>query len=203
MWTLNCGCNDPTHHYIEFHIRGSVENLFSPSIQLPEKDSRIDELKDKIICEYINIIDKLECGIQEDLRNLMEEISLLEINEESFGITYSNTAILQTLNEEDEMIYTTFYGNSNSPEVPELNQLSQTSTLEFEDDIKDIYYFILTPYKLIEANTPFESLLDEDNPNRFIQLEDLNINNKLYHVWRFSLNSGLAFNQYVKVELEK
>lgn len=203
MWTLNCGCNDPTHHYIEFHIRGSVENLFSPSIQLPEKDSRIDELKDKIICEYINIIDKLECGIQEDLRNLMEEISLLEINEESFGITYSNTAILQTLNEEDEMIYTTFYGNSNSPEVPELNQLSQTSTLEFEDDIKDIYYFILTPYKLIEANTPFESLLDEDNPSRFIQLEDLNINNKLYHVWRFSLNSGLAFNQYVKVELEK
>lgn len=203
MWTLNCGCNDPTHHYIEFHIRGSVENLFSPSIQLPEKDSRIDELKDKIICEYINIIDKLECGIQEDLRNLMEEISLLEINEESFGITYSNTAILQTLNEEDEMIYTTFYGNSNSPEVPELNQLSQTSTLEFEDYIKDIYYFILTPYKLVEANTPFESLLDEDNPNRFIQLEDLNINNKLYHVWRFSLNSGLAFNQYVKVELEK
>lgn len=203
MWTLNCGCNDPTHHYIEFHIRGSVENPFSPSIQLPKKDSHIDELKDKIICEYINIIDKLECGIQEDLRNLMEEISLLEINEEFFGITYSNTAILQTLNEEDEMIYTTFYGNSNSPEVPELSQLSQISTLEFEDYIEDIYYFILTPYKLIEANTPFESLLDEDNPSRFIQLEDLNINNKLYHVWRFSLNSGLAFNQYVKVELEK
>lgn len=203
MWTLNCGCNDPTHHYIEFHIRGSVENPFSPSIQLTKKDSHIDELKDKIICEYINIIDKLECGIQEDLRNLMEEISLLEINEESFGITYSNTAILQTLNEEDETMYTTFYGNSNSSEIPELSQLSQISTLEFEDDIKDIYYFILTPYKLVEANTPFESLLDEDNPSRFIQLEDLNINNKLYHVWRFSLNSGLAFNQYVKVELEK
>lgn len=203
MWTLNCGCNDPTHHYIEFHIHGHIDKTSSPSIQLPKEDSHIDELKDKIICEYINIIDKLECGIQEDLRNLMEEISLLEINEESFGITYSNTAILQTLNEEDEMIYTTFYGNSNSPEVPELSQLSQTSTLEFEDYIEDIYYFILTPYKLVEANTPFESLLDEDNPSRFIQIQDLNISNKLYHVWRFSLNSGLAFNQYVKIELEK
>lgn len=203
MWTLNCGCNDPTHHYIEFHIRGHIDKTSSPSIQLPREDSHIDELKDKIICEYLNIIDKLECGIQEDLRTLLEEISVLEINEESFGITYSNNAVLQTSNEIDDMIYTTFYGNSNSPEIPELSQLSQTSTLEFEDDIKDVYYFILTPYKLAEANTPFETLLDETNPSRFIQIQDLNINNKLYHVWRFSLNSGLAFNQYVNVILEQ
>ena len=203
MWTLNCGCNDPTNHYIEFHICGSIEKTSSSSIQLPRGDSHIDELKDKIICEYFNIIDKLECGIQEDLRTLLEEISLLEINEEeSFGITYSYNAVLQTSNEID-MIYTTFYGNSNSPEIPELSQLSQTSTLEFEDDIKDIYYFILTPYRLTEANTPFETLLDETNPSRFIQIQDLNISNKTYHVWRFSLSSGLVFNQYVNVILEQ
>ena len=176
MWTLNCGCNNPTHHYIEFYIRGHIDKTSSPSIQLPREDSHIDELKDKIICEYLNIIDKLECGIQEDLRTLLEEISLLEINEESFGITYSNTAILQSI--EDDMIYTTFYGNFNSPEIPDLNKLSQVSELKFEDNIKDIYYFILTPYTLSEVETPFESLLDETNPSRFIQLDDLNISKK-------------------------
>lgn len=201
MWTLNCGCNDPTHHYIEFHIRGHIDKTSSPSIQLPREDSHIDELKDKIICEYLNIIDKLECGIQEDLRTLLEEISVLEINEDSFGITYSNTAILQSI--EDDMIYTTFYGNSNSSEIPDLNKLSQVSELKFEDNIKDIYYFILTPYTLSEVETPFESLLDETNPSRFIQLDDLNISKKIYHVWRFNLNSGLVFDQYIKVKLEK
>lgn len=203
MWTLNCGCNDPTNHYIEFHICGSIEKTSSSSIQLPRENSHIDELKDKIICEYFNIIDKLECGIQEDLRTLLEEISLLEINEEeSFGITYSYNVALQTSNEID-MIYTTFYGNSNSSEIPELSQLSQTSTLEFEDDIKDIYYFILTPYRLVEANTPFESLLDETNPSRFIKISNTKIRGLDYEVWRFSLNSGLVFDQSIEVTLKK
>lgn len=203
MWTLNCGCNDPTHHYIEFHIRGHIDKTSSPSIQLPREDSRIDELKDKIICEYLNIIDKLECGIQEDLRTLLEEISVLEINEESFGIIYSNNAILQTSNEIDDMTYITFYGNSNSPEIPELSQLSQTSELEFEDDIKDVYYFIITPYRLVEANTPFESLLDETNPSRFIKISNTKIRGLDYEVWRFSLNSGLVFDQSIEVTLKK
>jgi hypothetical protein len=50
--------------------------------------NNIDELKNKIICEYLGIIDKLECGIQLDLEFLLEEISLVDIleNGEESGI---------------------------------------------------------------------------------------------------------------------
>ena len=43
--------------------------------------NNIDKLKNKIICEYLGIIDKLECGIQLDLEFLLEEISLVDIIE--------------------------------------------------------------------------------------------------------------------------
>jgi hypothetical protein len=50
--------------------------------------NNINELKNKIICEYLGIIDKLECGIQLDLEFLLEEISLVDIleNGEESGI---------------------------------------------------------------------------------------------------------------------
>ena len=76
-----CGCN-PIQEPFEFPIRdidfgsngAKIQELF-PII------NNIDEFKDKIICEYIGIIDKLECGIQLDLEFLLEEISLVDILE--------------------------------------------------------------------------------------------------------------------------
>jgi len=61
--------------------KGYLQELF-PII------NNIDELKNKIICEYLGIIDKLECGIQLDLEFLLEEISLVDIleNGEESGI---------------------------------------------------------------------------------------------------------------------
>jgi len=44
-------------------------------------EHNICELKEKIIYEYLDIINKLECGIQEDLEFLLEEISLVDIME--------------------------------------------------------------------------------------------------------------------------
>ncbi len=83
-----CGCN-PIQEPFEFPIlrnqmdsyKGYLQELF-PII------NNIDELKNKIICEYLGIIDKLECGIQLDLEFLLEEISLVDIleNGEESGI---------------------------------------------------------------------------------------------------------------------
>jgi hypothetical protein len=43
--------------------------------------NNLQELKNKIICEFLGIIDNLECGIRPDLEFLLEEISLVEIEE--------------------------------------------------------------------------------------------------------------------------
>lgn len=76
-----CGCN-PIQEPFEFPIIGNSKGFFEDKFQeLFPIVNNIDELKDKIICEYIGIIDKLECGIQLDLEFLLEEISLVDILE--------------------------------------------------------------------------------------------------------------------------
>lgn len=68
-----CGCN-PTPEPFEFPIQNST------SLNIPFEDDEIDlegmcELKQKIICDFQNILKQLECGIQPDLEFLLEEIS--------------------------------------------------------------------------------------------------------------------------------
>jgi hypothetical protein len=76
-----CGCN-PNLEPFEFKINNKQLNSFK--YLLPELFpivDNIEELKNKIICEYLKIIDNLECGIHLDLEFLLEEISLVEITE--------------------------------------------------------------------------------------------------------------------------
>lgn len=76
-----CGCNQISEPF-EFSIEDC--NLGSNKIKLQELFpvvNDINELKNKIIQEYLEIIDKLECGIQLDLEFLLEEISLVDIIE--------------------------------------------------------------------------------------------------------------------------
>ena len=77
----SCGCNQISEPF-EFSIEDC--NLGSNKIKLQELFpvvNDINELKNKIIQEYLEIIDKLECGIQLDLEFLLEEISLVDIIE--------------------------------------------------------------------------------------------------------------------------
>ena len=75
-----CGCN-PVSEPFEFKI-GDCNHSNNPSfIELFPQNNNLQELKDKVICEYLKIIDSLECGIHLDLEFLLEEISLIEILE--------------------------------------------------------------------------------------------------------------------------
>ena len=75
----NCGCLDIDNGYKETKIppipRKPTLKLTIPS----NSNNEIQELKDKVICEFLEIIKQLECGIQPNLEFLLEEISLIDI----------------------------------------------------------------------------------------------------------------------------
>lgn len=77
-----CGCN-PIPEPFEFKIkdRRSLNNSNISLIELFPQENNLQELKNKIIYEYLKVIDNLECGIHPDLEFLLEEISLVEIME--------------------------------------------------------------------------------------------------------------------------
>lgn len=80
MSLLKC-CN-PIQEPFEFSI--PCDKSIYGNTKFPELfplEHNICELKEKIIYEYLDIINKLECGIQEDLEFLLEEISLVDIME--------------------------------------------------------------------------------------------------------------------------
>lgn len=86
MWKLNCGCGQVPEP-IEFDIIGTPSVYTDNSVILPNKTDNTCCLIEKIIQEYFDIINKLECGIQPDLENLLQEISLIEINNNrNFGV---------------------------------------------------------------------------------------------------------------------
>ena len=78
-----CKCCRPIIPIFDIPIS---DDIFIPSVKdikipiTPETD--IDLLKDKIICEYKLIISELERGRRPNLDFLLEEISLVELNNE-------------------------------------------------------------------------------------------------------------------------
>ena len=78
-----CKCCPPIIPIFEFDL---TNDIFIPSVNdinipiTPETD--IDLLKDKIICEYKLIISELERGRKPDLEFLLEEISVVDLENE-------------------------------------------------------------------------------------------------------------------------
>lgn len=71
----NCGCI-PSSQPFEYPIISNSTNII---LNFPKKRKSDLELKEKIICDYFKIINKLECGIQENLEFLLQKISLIDI----------------------------------------------------------------------------------------------------------------------------
>ena len=73
----NCRCN-PIQKPFEFPIIDNNNSNIYIEDYYPEINNLCD-LKKKIICDFYDIINKLECGIQPDLEFLLQEISLIYI----------------------------------------------------------------------------------------------------------------------------
>lgn len=76
---LECGCPDISIIPIERKIPDDITiNTNSANITLKNDRDNIECLKKQIICEYYSIINQLECGIQPDVKLILEEISYIQ-----------------------------------------------------------------------------------------------------------------------------
>ncbi len=76
----NCGCIELDFRLKEFEILDPIIKQLNVHLDISDI-SNLQELKEKVICEYFKIINQLECGTQPDLEFLLEEISLIDIQE--------------------------------------------------------------------------------------------------------------------------
>lgn len=72
-----CCCNNNLNEQVEFPIEDNNQEIYINDYY-PEVNN-LCELKQKIICDFSDIVNKLECGIQPDLEFLLQEISLIYI----------------------------------------------------------------------------------------------------------------------------
>lgn len=86
---MGCICKQLPLPYEEFEITGipsqSVDDVILPA----KEEGDICELKLKVICEFHKIIQKLECGDQPDLNEILEEISLIFMNQPIYNIVWN------------------------------------------------------------------------------------------------------------------
>ena len=76
-------CCKPIIPIFEFDLGNDIFIPGNKNVNIPiVPETDIDLLKDKIICEYKLIISELERGHKPDLEFLLEEISLVDLNNE-------------------------------------------------------------------------------------------------------------------------
>ena len=69
-------CNKPILEQFEFPIQ---ETNYSKIEPFYFENKNTTDLKENVICEFLHILDQLECGIQPNLEMILEEISLINI----------------------------------------------------------------------------------------------------------------------------
>lgn len=81
-----CKCCSPVITNFEFEISNDIivsSSNISSNIKIPiEPITDIDQLKEKVICEYLYIISELEKGNTPNLEFILEEISLIDLHNE-------------------------------------------------------------------------------------------------------------------------
>ena len=90
-----CGCN-PTPEPFEYTIKQKTGKIRNGDFrQLFPIEIDVDELKEKLICEFEEILDKLECGLHPDLEFLLEDLSWIYIKEKIFENNAIHFCMLQ------------------------------------------------------------------------------------------------------------
>ena len=119
---MSCGCNAIQHDPIEFKIDSTPLKYMNIGVILPNETEDDCCLMNKIIQEFFDIINKLECGIQPDIENILEEISLLDMkNNWNFSVAKE---VYSSHPEEDDLLRRSKY-------------LSEFETQEEKDRVLD------------------------------------------------------------------
>lgn len=77
---MSCGCKKYLNLYIESEITNHSFKRQQSQILFPTLETNFDDLKCQVINEYLDILQALECGDHPDLKILLEEISLIEVD---------------------------------------------------------------------------------------------------------------------------
>ena len=85
----DCRC---FHYYPEYqeeiHDTSILDNsLLKQEVYLPvDTGLCLDKVKKEAICDFETILTQLECGIQPNLEDLLEKLSLIDINEDNCNL---------------------------------------------------------------------------------------------------------------------
>lgn len=84
----NCGCREISHDPIEFKIQDCRPQVHINCGPLLPNTNELDwgKLQTKVICDFKDVIKQLECGIQPDIEIILEEISLLFMNNCGYNV---------------------------------------------------------------------------------------------------------------------
>lgn len=78
-----CGCN-PIPEPFEYPITGPIKRTKEKFGELFPLEPDLNKLKEKLICEFNEILNKLECGSQPDLEFFLQDLSWIYIKEKIF-----------------------------------------------------------------------------------------------------------------------
>lgn len=62
-----------------FSLNNNKDDL-NEEVYLPTQSLCLDKVIEEAICEFKGILKRLECGIQPDLEDLLDKLSLIDIN---------------------------------------------------------------------------------------------------------------------------
>lgn len=137
-----CGCN-PIQEKFEFEIVSSYLPIQEDLDKLFPIEKDLNDLKKQVICNFLGILDKLECGIQEDLECILEDISYIYIKEKLFQDN--------TMNIPPSYIGFSLEENPNNLDLNNFNKKFLLK-LEFSEQIPNTesgsYLWIISPYAL-------------------------------------------------------
>ena len=193
MWSLNCGCKEtPQPFEVEIPIL-TYKNNSNITFDIPICNPEKDYLKEKIIQDFLNIVDKLECGIQPDLENLMEEISLIEMKKDW------NLGIVRKKEDCSLPAIAAYSGWANRTEeihIEEKNRITIENNM-FSTAVGEglIVWFAIPSTKSIDSaeNTRFSGDFIQDN---LVQIENQKVNDIDYKIYYYEFLGLPSDNRY-------
>ena len=149
MFTMinKCGCN-PIQEPFEYSIEENLENIIEVKFKkLFPIEIDIEKLKTKLICDFDQILNELECGLHPDLESFLEELSQIYMK----NIFSDNTIYIPPVNYigfGDENINDL---NLNSLIKRHQENLRMTETVE--NKIYGSHLWVVSPYILHKVAT--------------------------------------------------